>query len=156
MNQLILTPRPCVVLNPGVPGATSYDMTAYSSGGLGRPDCRRRDPCPSDSLPALVVDIEIDTDIDIDIDIDIDRYVYVYIYMYLFWMYIYICICMFWICIYIYIHICVCIHMHIYIYICGRPAPAETSVTLVICDENMLKKEVQCAEDISPQCFVRF
>ena len=39
-------------------------------------------------------------------------------------------------------------HIYIYMYIYGRPAPAETSITLVIRDENILKK-VKYAEDIS-------
>ena len=38
--------------------------------------------------------------------------------------------------------------IHIHFYIHGRPAPAETSVTLVIRDENILK-EVKYTEDIS-------
>ena len=42
----------------------------------------------------------------------------------------------------------ICVYINIYLYIYGRPAPAETSVTLVICDENILKK-VKCAGNIS-------
>ena len=74
-------------------------------------------------------------DIDTDIDIDVDIYIYIICWIY---MYIY----------YVHTYTYLCVYTSTYINMSGS-APAETSVTLVICDENIFKKEVKCAEDSS-------